>query len=224
MAFFLATEKEVMALKSSTAEGFAKVKADVDTLYQWINYLYAQNQQLLEQIKAQKALIEEQKLALHELRVTLAHMPKTADEIKRVVDAYYNFEPLLTRLKHIEARIEELESKKKLHHSEEISYQIPPSSQFLAEKTSVSNLKEKIVRRLVRNSKNYIKNFILGLVHKYGKISSLQLRDIVVDEQGLCSKSSFYRILEEMEKEGSVSSHGADKNKTFVAIIKADKS
>ena len=35
-------------------------------------------------------------------------------------------------------------------------------------------------------------------------ISSLKLREIVVDEQGLCSKSSFYRILTEIEESDHV--------------------
>jgi len=219
MAFFLATQKEVKEIQQATAEGFTKVKHDVDTLYQWINYLYAQNQQLLEQAKAQKDLIEQQRLVIHELKVNLAHMPKTVEEIKHVIDAHYNLEPIFTRLRHIEERIRGLEFKKKHYGPSEISYERPPLSELRVEKPVVSNLKEKIARRLVRNSKNYVKNLILGLVHKYGKISSLQLRDIVVDEQGLCSKSSFYRILEEMEKEGSLSTLGRGKNKTYVGQI-----
>jgi hypothetical protein len=219
MAFFLATQKEVKEIQQATAEGFANVKHDVDTLYQWINYLYAQNQQLLEQAKAQKDLIEQQHLVIHELKVNLAHMPKTVEEIKHIIDSHYNLEPIFTQLRHIEARIRELEFKKKHYSPSKISYELPPSSELPVEKPSVSNLKEKIARRLVRNSKNYVKNLIFGLVHKYDKISSLQLRDIVVDEQGLCSKSSFYRILEEMEKEGGLSTLGHGKNKTYVGQI-----
>ena len=60
------------------------------------------------------------------------------------------------------------------------------------------------MRKLARNSKEYIKNMIVGLVHKYGKMAALQIREIVVEEQGLCSKSSFYRIMSEMEKEESL--------------------
>lgn len=73
------------------------------------------------------------------------------------------------------------------------------------------------MRKLARNSKDYIKNLVLGLVHKYGKMGALQLREMVVDEQGLCSKSSFYRILEEMEKEHSLQIISDGKHTVYVA-------
>ena len=41
-------------------------------------------------------------------------------------------------------------------------------------------------------------------IQKYESISSLKLREIVVEEQGLCSKSSFYRLLTELEDSGEV--------------------
>ena len=44
-----------------------------------------------------------------------------------------------------------------------------------------------------------MKSLIKSLIIKYGQISALHLREIVVEEQALCSKSSFYRILEELE-------------------------
>lgn len=73
------------------------------------------------------------------------------------------------------------------------------------------------MRKLARNSKDYIKNLVLGLVHKYGKMGALQLREIVVEEQGLCSKSSFYRVLEEMEKESSLQIISDGKHTVYVA-------
>jgi len=60
-------------------------------------------------------------------------------------------------------------------------------------------VREKIVKRLTKNSKEYIKSLLVSYIRKYGQIGALQLKDMVVIEQGLCSKSSFYRILEEME-------------------------
>jgi len=60
-------------------------------------------------------------------------------------------------------------------------------------------MKEKIVKRLTRNSKEYVKSVIISYIRKYERISALQLKDIIVEEQNLCSKSSFYRLLEEVE-------------------------
>ena len=56
------------------------------------------------------------------------------------------------------------------------------------------------MKRLTRNSKEYVKSVILSYIKKYERISALQLKEIVVDEQNFCSKSSFYRLLEEIEQ------------------------
>lgn len=181
----------------SVSESFAKVKSDTAALNQWVSYLYNQNQQLLEQNSVLKRLVDEQKLSLNELRVTLRHIPKTASEIRQLVDQFYNFEPLLQRIRQVEHKLEILEvSKFRPLVQQRASVSSVPSIQ-----KESSALKEKIIRSIARNSKDYVKNLVLGLVHKYGRIGALQLREIVVDEQGLCSKSSFYRILEEMESE-----------------------
>ena len=219
MGFFFATEKEVDAVKSSVAESFDKVKQDANVLFQWVNYLYAQNQQLLEQGRVQRQLIEEQKLALNEIRVTMRHIPTTPEEIRKIVDMHFNFEPIIIRLKHIEARLEYIEIKKKHELSQETKENLTSIARTEPEKTSFTFLKKKLMRRLARSSKDYVKNMILGLVHKYGKLSALHLRDIVVEEQGLCSKSSFYRLLEEMEAENSLSSLSDKKNKVYVAHV-----
>ena len=55
------------------------------------------------------------------------------------------------------------------------------------------------MKRLTRNSKEYVKSVIISYIRKYERISALQLKDIIVEEQNLCSKSSFYRLLEEVE-------------------------
>ncbi|MDP7323438.1 MAG: hypothetical protein QF632_01605, partial [Candidatus Woesearchaeota archaeon] len=66
--------------------------------------------------------------------------------------------------------------------------------------TSRASFKQRIIKKIQKSSKDYVKNLILNFIHKYEKISALKLREIVVEEQGLCSKSSFYRILEEIEE------------------------
>jgi len=193
---FFQTAKKLGDVERSVSQSFAKVKQDTDALYQWVSYLYQQNQQLVEQNAALKRLSDEQKLALNELRVTVQHLPKTPQEIKQIVEQYYNFEPIVQRIKHIEQKIELLEMRRTSVRP--LEYQSPSVS---AEREPSTALKEKLMRKLARNSKEYIRNLVLGLVHKYSKIGALQLREIVVEEQGLCSKSSFYRILEEMERE-----------------------
>ena len=77
------------------------------------------------------------------------------------------------------------------------------------------------MRKLARNSKEYIKNLVLSLVHKYTRMGALQLREIIVEEQGLCSKSSFYRILEEMESENSLQVVSDGKHTIYVATAQS---
>ncbi len=214
---FFKTSQKLAEMDQSVAQSFAKVKQDADALYQWVSYLYQQNQQLADQNAALKRLAEEQKLALNELKVTVTHLPKTPNEIKQIVEQYYNFEPILQRIKHIEQKIELLEMRRgpslRLEHDRPLEYERPSVS---AKEPSTA-LKERLMRKLARNSKDYIKNLVLGLVHKYARMGALQLREIVVEEQGLCSKSTFYRILEEMEKEQSLQIVSDGKHTVYVA-------
>ena len=75
------------------------------------------------------------------------------------------------------------------------------------EKTPIKSFKEKLIRKITKNSKNYVKTIILNLISKYGGLPSIKLREIVVEEQGLCSKSSFYRTLTELENSEEVEIH-----------------
>lgn len=225
--FALFGSKKIEEMDRSVSQSFAKVKQDTDSLYQWVSYLHQQNQQLLEQNAALKRLAEEQKFALNEVRVTVQHLPKTPHEVKLLVDQFYNFEPILQRIKHIEQKIELIELRRERPVLRPLEHPVPsvsavherPVQEKPVEKQASSALKEKLMRKLARNSKEYIKNLVLGLVHKYSKMGALQLREIVVEEQGLCSKSSFYRILEEMESESSLQVVGDGKHTVYVASV-----
>jgi hypothetical protein len=207
------------------AQSFAKVRQDTDALYQWVSFLYAQNQQLVEQTSVLKRLTEEQKLSLHELKVTVNHIPKTADEIRRLVDMHYSLDPVLSRMKHIEQKLELIEMRKEReHHSQSVSSAPKPQVHEVPEpvvKKPQEAIREKLIRKFARNGKEYVKNLINSMVHKYGKVGALQLREIIVEEQGLCSKSSFYRILEEMEAENLL--HVVSKGKHTVYVPVASK-
>jgi len=65
-------------------------------------------------------------------------------------------------------------------------------------------LKEKVFKKVTRHSKEYVKSMLVSLIKKYQKISGLSLREIVVEEQGIVSKSSFYRLLAEIEEEEGI--------------------
>ena len=73
------------------------------------------------------------------------------------------------------------------------------------------------MKRLTRSSKEYIKSFIISYIRKYEKISALQLKEIIVDEQNFCSKSSFYRILEEIDQIDDIGVIRQGKEKMYIS-------
>ncbi|MCB9359539.1 hypothetical protein H6503_06425 [Candidatus Woesearchaeota archaeon] len=95
----------------------------------------------------------------------------------------------------------------------------------LQEKTSTrQSLKEKIFKKVTRHSKDYVKSYIMSLIKKHEKISGLSLREIVVEEQGIVSKSSFYRILTEIEEEEGIHVLHEGKEKHYWFTIQSSPS
>ena len=158
----------------------------------------------------------------NQLKSEIASYPKTSEDIKAAIDSYYSYDGILKELASLNSKIQQLSSG---------AQAAPPTTNpldlihkridFLEQKknTSRGDLREKLLRKITRNSKEYVKNLIISMVRKYGKVSGTQLREMVVEEQGLCSKSSFYRILEEVEKEKEVSSSRVGKEKIYIFKI-----
>lgn len=199
------TDEKLEQLHGVLTESFSKVKQDATLLSQWVEYLYhlsIEQQRAMNDLRIRNnhlhgSLVEMERFqrrqndVIKDLQLQLENMPATPDAIRKVVDSFYSFEPVLARMKHIEEKLTNVEAKQ--HVPEPVSVQ----------KEQHYSLQEKIMRRITRHSKNFIKSSIMSLIEKYGKISALQLREMIVEEQGLCSKSSFYRLLEELEvKEG----------------------
>ena len=61
---------------------------------------------------------------------------------------------------------------------------------------------------------------ILSYIKKYEKISAFQLREMVVEEQNLTSKSTFYRIMEEIESLGEISIIRQGKEKLYLVKLR----
>ncbi|MBR9691524.1 hypothetical protein GOV06_01945 [Candidatus Woesearchaeota archaeon] len=142
----------------------------------------------------QKHQEHDERLAKIEQR--LAYAPQR-DEIKQIVDYHApkeKIEQLYSKIMDIHERIDHLEAQK-------------PAPR--------AALKERLMRKISKNSKEYIKSVILGTIKKYGRISGPQLKEIVVEEQGICSKSSFYRLLQEIEEEQDIASFTEGKEKTY---------
>lgn len=136
---------------------------------------------------------------LAKIEQQLTYMPKSREEIKQIIDYYYSYEHILRKIEELSSRlnsIERIKQEKRL------------------------GLKERLVKKITRNSKDYVKSVIMSLIKKYSRISAPQLKEIVVEEQGLCSKSSFYRLLAELEQQEDISTIQEGKEKTYLSKTK----
>ena len=197
------SHKRIDHLHGVVSLSFARVRDDTSRIFQWLDYLHNQN-------------LEQQK-TINSLRRDLSFTPKSSEDIKRIVDSYYSFDALLHRLEKIEEKLTFAEQKKLNFAavSQATEYKPLTNDSRLPANDLRSQLQRKIIKKITRNSKNYIKNTILSMVSKYDKISALELREIVVEEQNLCSKSSFYRLLEELEEEQALTVVAEGKEKIY---------
>ena len=196
-------EKKLNQMNDLLKKSFSNVRRDTGNIFQWINYFYRKNM--------------EQEQVIQQLRLDISYMPKTREDIRRIIDDYYSFESIMSKLKELDSKVIELAKiQSEITRDARLNAQqptlikeIPPQANFgyleiekrleKLEQKKIS-IKEKIMKRLTRNSKEYVKSVILSYIKKYERISALQLKEIVVDEQNFCSKSSFYRLLEEIEQ------------------------
>ncbi len=215
------TDAKVAQLDKALKDSFVRVRQDTGALYQWVQYLQqqlAQQQQLVEMqqhdLDDYETEMARHKQVIERLQSEVRSVPKDPETIKRVIDAYYDFDDMMERIRKTEAKISHLEQLKvvpapfvqQIRHEAALPHMASPSSA----------LKDKIVQRITRNSKEYLKGIIMSMITKYGKISALQLREMIVEEQGLASKSSFYRFLEELEDEGAVTVISDGKEKVLM--------
>jgi len=222
-------DDRVAALDKALKDSFARVRQDTTAIYQWLAYFQQQTANQQQLIEAQQHDIDdaaeaivrnEQQLAqqrqlTERLQAELRSVPKDPETIKRVIDTYYDFDEIFGRVRQIEAKLGRLEQMKtapaqvirEIRHEAAALPHMPSPRPAHEEGLSPSRMpafKDKIVQRITRNSKEYLKGLIMSMITKYGQISALQLREMIVEEQGLASKSSFYRLVEELEDEHAV--------------------
>jgi chromosome segregation ATPase len=211
MVFFLKkVHNRIDELDQNLRDSFERVRKENENLYAWVRYLNEQSEsQQSEMIKKSEEITSNQR-RIRELNQELRQVPKSRSDIKKMVDEVCSLEPVLDRIRRVEQRIDHLEIKR----SSTLRPSIP------SQPRQISALKERVLKKIARNSKDYIKSVITGIIRKYGKISAMQLREMIVDEQGLCSKSSFYRILEELEAERVMNLVSRGKEKLYISTQK----
>ena len=225
------TEKRLAQLQRIIKASFSNVKNDTSSIFQWLDYLYkkgleqdtkianyqAQISAYQSAFQQQASQIQAMNSYIHEIRKELADMPKTPGQLKAMLDESYPLSDILSRVADVELRLKEIAARPAA------APEVPELDDVFKrleklERAKVS-LKEKLIKRVTKNSKDYVKSIILSYIHKYGKVSAQQLREMMVDEQGLCSKSSFYRILEEIESSDDISTIRQGKEKHYFSKL-----
>ena len=206
------TEKKLNQINEVLKRSFANVKRDTINIFQWLNYFYKKN-------------VEQEQL-IKQLQLELSYVPKTREDIRRIIDDYYSFESIMAKIRELNDKVDEVARKQPMHVEKYVPQQMPRDMgtdisyiQKRLERLEQKKMtiKEKIMKRLTRNSKEYVKSVILSYIKKYEKISALQLKEIVVDEQNFCSKSSFYRLLEEIEELDDIGVMKQGKEKHYIS-------
>jgi len=218
------TDRRVEEIESSVARSFQNVKQDVSLSFQWIEYLHAlsqdlqrrcdnlarENRVLSHENQVLKHHIESVKSDVSECKSSISNLPRplSKDEIRILVDSHYSLAPLAEKIRVLESHIEELKHIKSA----------PERVVQVVEKAPREiSFKERLIQDISKKSKDYVKSFIKSVIHKYGKIAGVNLRGIVVEDQHLCSKSSFYRILDELTNDSEVSVIVGKKENIFVS-------
>ena len=231
--------KRLFQMNKALSDSFQNVRRDTGLMFRWLQYLYHQNQQ-------QQQVLQD----LQNKFASISHVPQfSRREIQAMVEEHYaqrnpeqSNEVIKQRIAALESRLAVLQERKQeiiQPQNEQISLVLEKISDIgkrlahLKEKspseiqterpTYLMNLKEKVMKKIVRNSKLHIKQVIMNLLEKYDQASGLQLREMVVEEQRLCSESSFYRMLEELEDEGKLKVIQQGKEKTYMAISIVEK-
>jgi hypothetical protein len=218
-------ETKIDKLDYAIENSFQRVRSDMDQVNQWISYLYAQDmerQRLIDIIHGQMqhlSTVQVHPPAAH-AAAAMPHIDGRMRHVEEKIDALSfsikAIEPIVDKVAKLNSQVKLVEENQNsvFERLKEFSSRIEKAEAGRA-RTS-SNLREKIVKKVARHSKEYIRNLILSTIGRYEQISALQLREMIVEEQGLCSKSTFYRILEEIEAERSVEMIARGKEKVYL--------
>ncbi len=178
------TERKISQLNNLLVRSFSNVKNDTQKIFQWLNFLHQKNM--------------DQESMIKQLQLELSYMPKKPEDIRKIVDTYYSFDNMMERIKMINEKVDNLSVQGTAPQVQPVMHEIEHRLADLEEQKKAT-IRDKVVKRVTRNSKEYVKNLMLSYIRKYTQIGALQLKDMVVYDQGLCSKSSFYRLLDEIE-------------------------
>lgn len=179
-----------------------KTKEELNALID-THYSLVPIQHKLSNLSEKISLFEHSNKEINDLKF---HFEEIKAKISLLETSHNSINPLTQRLEEIKSKITSLEEAQeplKKHVEEHLSIRPEtlqkPINTAYQQQATVIGIREKLLRKIAKSSKDHVKSLIKSLIIKYGQISALHLREIIVEEQGLSSKSSFYRILEELE-------------------------
>lgn len=217
--FGFVKKEELRQVEDNLRSAFSSVKQDVQHAMDWVQYLYGQQQAVVQQIASQSQQLSSMPKSRDELKVMVSYaVEQVSDRVRLVESRVDGLHRVAARVDVIEqqqvdafSKLRELQSQLDSHRRQNVIPSTVPDSPKQG-----TMLQEKVIRLAVRNSKDVIKESIVKLVRTHGQISGVALRESIVHEQGLCSKSSFYRILEELEQSPDLTVIDEGKEKRYV--------
>jgi len=232
-------ETGLIKLHNLLTHSFRNVQKDTHYILHWLNYLYNKTihqEQLISQLREELHYTPKSKEEIRQIVDEYYSFEPLLNRIKELdtrieqlrkshLDLHQSHHELNQKHHEIGPKIEEkIEAlKAQIEATPKIYPQIPTGEvdelnrRLEKLEAKKATIKEKIIKRITKNSKDYIKSIVLSYIRKYGKITALQLKEMVVEEQGLCSKSSFYRLLEELEEEPEIGIIKKGKEKHYIA-------
>lgn len=146
------------------------------------------------------------------------HIEKISNEIRKIDQKVEYLSYLPSKVDSLKEQLSEHISKP--HIPTEVEQRLDDIQEKLRNFIIKKSPKDKLIQKVTKNSHDYIKAMILSYIKKYEKISAFQLKEMIVEEQNLTSKSTFYRILEEIESIDEISTIHQGKEKIYLSKLK----
>src|SRR3989338_1014499 len=91
------TEKKLGQINDALKKSFLNVKKDTSSIFQWLNHFYRKSM--------------EQEQMLKKMQMEISYMPKTREDIRRIIDDYYSFESIRAKIRELDEKMSELSIK-----------------------------------------------------------------------------------------------------------------
>jgi len=181
-------------LDNSLTSAFGRIRQDTQNLFSWISYFH-------------------QHLTDH--RAETHHLRQKFEEQNKHIIYLHN------QVMELERKLEKIESKP-VPQPQIVHISEPSSNQIRTEPEPIANLRrprfeEKVLSRIRTKKKPYIMQKILDTIGEEG-YSTKELERIIVEEQQLCGRTSFYAYIKELRLKKQISVKEKEFDKILVRL------